>query len=60
MQDEKNNRCLMIGWLAMWESRDARTRRRLGWYDEYSSCFRSKNNKVYSLPIPELKKIKKK
>ena len=20
MQDEKNNRCLMIGWLAMWES----------------------------------------
>ena len=59
MQDEKNNRCLMIGWLAMWESEMPEQEE--GWAGMMSipRVLEVKNNKVYSLPIPELKKLRK-
>ena len=59
MQDKKNNRCLMIGWLAMWESEMPEQEE--GWAGMMSipRVLEVKNNKVYSLPIPELKKLRK-
>ena len=54
MQDEKNNRCIMISWLDMWESK--MPEQKDGWCGmmEHSTYLKIKDNTVYSLPAPEL------
>ena len=59
MQDEKNNRCLMIAWLDMWESNMPEQENHWAGMMSIPRVLEVKNNKVYSLPIPELKKLRK-
>ena len=59
MQDEKNNRCIMISWLDMWESK--MPEQKDGWCGMMSipRILKVKDNTVYSLPAPELDKLRK-
>ena len=59
MQDEINNRCIMIGWLDMWESEMPEQAE--GWAGMMTipRILKYKNNKVYSVPAPELAKLRK-
>ena len=59
MQDEKNNRCIMISWLDMWESK--MPEQKDGWCGMMSipRVLKVKDNTVYSLPAPELVKLRK-
>lgn len=59
MKDEKNNRCIMIGWLAMWESQMPEQEE--GWAGMMTipRILEYKDGKVYSVPAPELAKLRK-
>lgn len=59
MQDVKNNRCIMIGWLDMWESE--MPEQQDGWCGMMSipRILKIQDDTVYSLPAPELKKLRK-
>lgn len=59
MQDEINNRCLMIGWLDMWESEMPEQNN--GWAGMMSipRVLKVKNDMIYSIPAPELTKLRK-
>lgn len=59
LQDEQNNRCLMIAWLDMWES-DLLEQEAEGWSGMMSipRVLTVKNDMIYSIPAPELKELR--
>ena len=59
MQDKKNNRCIMIGWLDMWGSEMLEQKN--GWAGMMTipRVLKVKENMIYTIPIPELKKLRK-
>ena len=59
MQDELNNRCIMIAWLDMWENE--MPEQKDGWCGMMSipRILKVKGDTVYSLPAPELAKLRK-
>ena len=59
MQDEKNNRCLMIAWLDMWESNMPEQENHWAGMMSIPRVLEVKDNMIYSKPIEELSKLYK-
>ena len=54
MQDEKNNRCLMIAWLDMWESNMPEQENHWAGMMSIPRVLEVKDNMIYSKPIEEI------
>ena len=59
MQDEKNNRCLMIAWLDMWESNMPEQENHWAGMMSIPRVLKVENNMIYSKPADELSKLHK-
>lgn len=59
MQDKINNRCIMIGWLDMWETTMPEQKEHWAGMMSIPRILTIKNNMIYSIPAPELKILRK-